>query len=472
MNILYAASEVAPFAKTGGLADVAGSLPKALAQQGADVRVIMPLYQCISQDWRSQMQFCMYTYVHLAWRKQYCGLFKLERDGVTWYFIDNEYYFKRDHLYGSMDDGERFGFFCRAIVSLLPQLGWKPDVVNCNDWQTALVPIFLREEQADFYRDIRTVFTIHNMEYQGRFPPETTWEVFGLRRELYEDGLLRFDDQVNLMKGAMYKADFLTTVSPSYAGELRDPNTACGLHRVVEDNYHKLRGILNGLDMGRYDPRTDGNLPCAFGPEDMGGKTVCKRELQRQLGLYEDPGVPIVACVSRLVWHKGFDLVTSAISSIMSKNVQFVVLGTGDWNFEQCFRNAQNEYGGRFSANIQYSDVLASRIYAGADIFLMPSRAEPCGLSQMIAMRYGTVPVVREVGGLKDTVRPYPAGDSNGFTFSYCSVDDMMWAISRAVDLWYDPGEWGRLMYRGMTWDFSWGRSAGEYMHIYQQLLR
>ena len=471
MKVLYGASEVAPFAKTGGLADVAGSLPKALRGLGADVRVILPLYGTIVQQYRDQMKFLLYTYVDLAWRKQYCGLLSLELDGVTYYFVDNEYYFKRDHLYGFHDEAERYAFFSLAIVRLLPMMDWTPDVIHCNDWQTALVPIYLRQEQATLYQNIRTVFTIHNIEYQGRFPADTMGYVFGLPQELYDGGLLRFDDQVNLMKGVMYRADLITTVSPSYANELRDPTFACGLNRIVEENSHKLRGIINGIDYSAYDPETDQRTYCAFSKGDMSGKAVNKSELQRNLGLYMEPDRPIIACVSRLVGAKGFDMVNDAIDEIMGRSAQMVILGTGDPWFEQRFRDAQARYPGRFSANIQYSDVLARRIYAGADLFLMPSRWEPCGLAQMIAMRYGTVPMVRQTGGLKDSVIPYPAQNSNGFAFAYCSREDMMGMVHRALDLWYtDKDAWYALMRRCMEADFTWERSAREYLSIYMQL--
>lgn len=472
MNILYAASEAVPFCKTGGLADVAGSLPKALASMGQDVRVILPLYGSIPEQWRSKMTFCLYTYIHLAWRKQYCGLFRLEEGGVTYYFIDNEYYFRRERLYGYYDDGERFAFFSRAIVGLLPLMDWKPDVISCNDWQTALVPIYLRQEQVGMYRDIRTVFTIHNMAYQGQFDAKTTWDVFGLPEEYYSGGILRYDDSVNLLKGALYTADYLTTVSPSYARELADPYFAFGLHKVVEGNAHKLRGIVNGIDTERYDPLTDPDLYENYSAEDLSGKAVCKRELQKALGLQENPETTVVACVSRLVELKGFDLVTKAIDWLMSKNLQLVILGTGEWGYEQCFLDAQRRYPGRISVSITYSDPLAMQIYSGSDVFLMPSRTEPCGISQMLAMRYGSVPLVREVGGLRDTVRPYPAPDSNGFTFYYYAADEMMGAVTRMLEVRQDREEWNKLMKRCMNTDFSWEKSAGEYMELYKKLLR
>ncbi|MGI5985208.1 MAG: glycogen synthase GlgA [Clostridiales bacterium] len=471
MNILYAVSESAPFVKTGGLADVAGSLPKTLCSEGTDTRVILPLYSAISEKWRSQMNFLFYTYVHLAWRKQYCGLFSLEHEGVIYYFIDNEYYFKRESVYGCYDDGERFGFFSKAVAEILPLIGWKPDIINCNDWQTALIPIYLRQEPAEFYGSIKTVFTIHNIEYQGRFGKETLDDVFGLPNELYDSGEIRYDDDLNLMKGAILKADHITTVSPSYAFELRDPYFACGLHKVIEYNSFKLTGIVNGLDTGRFNPMTDGTIIEQYGPHSPDGKKECRKDLCREIGLDEDEYSPIIACVSRLVGHKGFDLVSDALDRIVSKGARLVILGTGDGIYENFFRDAEARYKGRVSANIMYSEKRASKLYAGADIMLMPSRSEPCGLTQMIAMRYGTVPIVRAVGGLRDTVRPYPAENSNGFTFYDYSADAMLGAIDYAIDIWQSKDEWWNLMCRGMTEDLSWNHSAKEYINIYKALM-
>lgn len=472
MNVLFAVSEAAPFVKTGGLADVAGSLPKALCAEGADTRVILPLYSSIDVKWREQMTFCLYTYVHLAWRKQYCGLFMLEHEGVTYYFIDNEYYFNRDGIYGFPDDGERFGFFSKAVAEILPLIGWMPDLISCNDWQTALIPIYLKLEAADFYRRIKTVFTIHNIEYQGRFGYDTAWDVFGLPHELYEGGIIRYDDDVNLMKGAIYKADYVTTVSPSYAAELHDPFYSGGLHKIIEENSYKFSGIVNGLDLGRFDPQTDKALAQSYSAGNMSGKAECKRALCRELGFNEGDEGPIIACISRLVGHKGFDLVSEALDAIVSMGLRMVILGTGEHTFEERFRAAENLYRGRVSANIMYSEQRASMLYAGADMLLMPSRSEPCGLSQLIAMRYGTIPIVRAVGGLRDTVRPYPAEDSNGFRFDHYSAGDMLGAVSAALATYYNRDEWRLLMRRAMTGDLSWQRSAKEYLKIYIQLTK
>ena len=470
MNVLYAVSEAAPFVKTGGLADVGGSLPKALCSAGADTRVVLPLYSKISEQWRLKMDFCFFTYVNLAWRRQFCGVFKLEHEGVVFYFIDSEYYFKRDNVYGSFDDGERFGFFSKAVMEILPMLGWKPDVISCNDWQTALIPIYLSQDESGFFSDVKTVFTIHNIEYQGRFGKEILSDVFGLSDELYNSGLLRYENDVNLMKGAIYKADHVTTVSPSYALELRDPFFACGLHKVIEDNAYKLTGILNGLDIEQYNPMKDTLIAKKYGPKNSKGKKICKAELCLELGFDESSEAPIIACNSRLVGHKGFDLVVNSLDWIISRGVRLIILGTGDDKFENYFREAENRYRGAVSANIMYSEKRASMIYAGADMMLMPSRSEPCGLTQMIAMRYGTVPIVREVGGLKDTVRPLSSENANGFTFLNYSSDDMNQAIDEAINTWQDKDKWQKLIQRDMKEDLSWNRSAKEYINIYDSL--
>ncbi len=472
MKVLYAVSESAPFVKTGGLADVAGSLPEALCRQGVDARVIMPLYGSIAQKWRDKMSFCFYTYVKLSWRSIYCGVFSLEHKGVTYYFVDNESYFKREGVYGFYDDGERFGYFCRAVIEITPLLNWKPDLINCNDWQTALIPIYLKQEPSDYYRSIRTVFTIHNIEYQGRFGENTLEDLFGLSQELFENGIIRFNNDVDLMKGAIYQSDFVTTVSPSYCLELRDPYFGCGLHNVVNDNRYKFAGILNGLDTDRYNPENDETIPANFSADDLSGKTLCRKELCQTLGFDENDTGPILSCVSRLVTHKGFDLVADALESIISKNVRLVILGTGDSGFEQLFRDAEMRYPGRVSANIMYSEQRAMLVYSGSDMLLMPSRSEPCGLSQMIAMRYGTIPIVRCVGGLRDSVRNYRTENSNGFTFGEYTPSAMLGAIDDALNTFGDSTEWSSLMDRAMREDLSWETSAGEYIKIYTKLLK
>ena len=476
MNILFVASEVAPFIKTGGLADVAGSLPVALAEAGHDVRVILPLYEGIGENWRSQMFFLKYFDVPLAWRRVYCGVFEMIRDRVTYWFIDNEAYFKRSQIYGHFDDGERFAYFSRAVLETVGQLDWAPDIIHCNDWQTAMIPIYLLEDR---YRipqlgRARTVFTIHNIEYQGRYGAQILEDVLGLDKSYFNEGMLAYHGDVNLMKGAIIASSFVTTVSPTYAQELRYPFYAHGLEGVIAANSGKLRGILNGIDTKLYDPATMPSLACNYTAKAPAtGKRACKAALQSSVGLYENPDVPVIACVSRLVGHKGFGLVVDALHQIMEMDVQMVVLGTGDWHFEEAFRAAQRQYPSRFSAQIMYSSALSNVIYAGADLFLMPSISEPCGLSQMIAMRFGTIPVVRETGGLKDSVPPYNkyTGEGRGFTFANASPDDMLWVLREAVDLYHnDKKAWRGLQKAGMTADFSWTQSAQEYLDIYQRI--
>ena len=477
MNILYVTSEAVPFCKTGGLADVAGSLPQALAANGDRVSVILPLYERVKDKWGEQLHFEKWTFVRLAWRSVYCGLFSLERDGVTWYFVDNETYFRRSELYGYYDDGERFGFFSRAVTELLKSLPQKPDVVHCNDWQSALVPIYIRDEAVrdDFYKGIRTVITVHNIEYQGRYGDQVLEDVIGLDRSYLNEGMLGYYKDVNLMKGAIMASNFVTTVSPTYAQELRLPFYAHGLAGVINEQSGKLQGILNGIDTQLYDPAATSGLAANFSARSLvKGKAECKLALQRAVGLEENADVPIIACISRLVGHKGFSLVTDALHEIMAMNVQMVVLGTGDWQYEAAFREAQVQYPGRFAAQITYSAPLSTAIYAGADLFLMPSVSEPCGLSQMIAMRYGTVPVVRETGGLKDTVTPYNKfeGTGRGFTFSDINAHDMVWVLREAVDLYFNNKKaWRGIQKEDMTADFSWNSSARQYLEIYQRIL-
>lgn len=477
MNILYVTSEAVPFCKTGGLADVAGSLPPSLAANGDRVSVILPLYETVKDKWGDRLHFEKWTFVRLAWRSVYCGLFSVEREGVTWYFVDNESYFRRSDLYGYYDDGERFAFFSRAVTELLPSLPEKPDVVHCNDWQSALVPVYIRDEAVrdDFYRSIRTVITVHNIEYQGRFGRETVEDLFGLDRGWFDGGTIEFDGDVNLLKGGIVTADAVTAVSPTYAQELKCAYFAHGLENVMRMSEGKLHGVLNGIDMKRYDPAHDESLAAPYSADDLAGKRRDKAALQKLLGLKEAPGTPILAMVTRLVSHKGLDLVCETLDTIMEKDVQFVVLGKGDAKYETFFEYAKQRYGGRMAVHLGYSEQLAMQIYAGADLFLMPSKSEPCGLSQMIAMRYGTVPIVRETGGLKDTVRAYEAWNSagNGFTFANYNAGDMCHVVCQAIDLYHNNRDvYALLQKRGMTADFSWKRSAQAYRDIYSSICR
>ena len=469
MKLLYVTSEAVPFAKTGGLGDVAGALPQALQRQGAEVSVILPLYGSIHPVWREQMRFCFQTTVQLAWRQLYCGVFRLDREGVRWYFIDNEYYFRRDVPYGYNDDIERFAFFCQAVVQIFPMLDPQPEIISCNDWQTALIPVLLRYHQIP----VPSVFTIHNIEYQGKTGPEDVENIFGLPYALYEDGLLRFDGCVNLLKAALYAANAITTVSPSYAMELHDPYFACGLAQAVEDNAGKFRGILNGLDLHAYTPATGFGMEAPFCADDLSGKQACKTALQYAFGLEPDPKQLVIGCVSRLVEHKGFDLLITVLEELMHRPVQLVILGSGEERFATAFCEAAQRYSGRLSAHILYSESLSRQIYAGADVFLMPSRSEPCGLSQMIAMRYGTLPLVHAVGGLRDTVCPYPSNHATGFSFSWYDPWEMLQTLDTALAVYNTQSDvWKGMMQRAMTVDFGWERSASAYLELYYQMLR
>ena len=476
MNILYVTSEAVPFCKTGGLADVAGSLPPSLAANGDRVSVILPLYETVKDKWGDRLHFEKWTFVRLAWREVYCGLFSFEYEGVTWYFVDNESYFRRSDLYGYYDDGERFAFFSRAVTELLRSLPEKPDVVHCNDWQSALVPVYIRDEAVrnDFYKSIRTVITVHNIEYQGRYGRETVEDLFGLDRGWFDGGTIEFGGDVNLLKGGIVTADAVTAVSPTYARELKCAYFAHGLENVMRMSEGKLHGVLNGIDMKRYDPAHDESLAAPYSADDLAGKRRDKAALQKLLGLQERPDTPILAMVTRLVSHKGLDLVCETLDTIMEKDVQLVVLGKGEAKYETFFEYAKQRYGGRMAVHLGYSEQLAMQIYAGADLFLMPSKSEPCGLSQMIAMRYGTVPIVRETGGLKDTVHAYEAwnGAGNGFSFADYNAGDMCHVVCQAIDLYHNNKDaYAALQKRGMTADFSWTRSAKAYDDIYSSIL-
>ena len=475
MKILYATSEAVPFCKTGGLADVAGSLPAALAEEGAEVAVVLPLYQRVRERFLDQLTFECYDYVDLAWRHSYCGLFYLEKNGVTWYFLDNEQYFNRPDLYGYMDDGERFGFFSRAVVRMLSHMKFWPEIIHCNDWQTALVPIYLKDDgvREDRYRSIRTALTIHNIEYQGRYGKETLGDLFGLDYGWAADGTILMDGDVNLLKGAILCADAVNAVSPTYANELKMAYFAHRLENIMRQCEYKLSGVLNGIDMKLYNPETDPRINTHYSAENMSGKDADKAALQKLMGLREEPHVPIVAIVSRLVSHKGLDLICEVLHDMMELPMQLVVLGKGDQKYEEFFHWAAQQYQGRMAVRLDYNEELSMAIYSGADLFLMPSKSEPCGLSQMIAMRYGTVPIVRETGGLKDTVQPYEAwrDSGNGFTFANYASGDMLYVIREAVYLYKDyPDAFGRLRKRAMECDFSWARSAREYLRIYANI--
>ena len=475
MKIAMAASEAAPFIKTGGLGDVMQALPEALSQiDGNEVCLFLPYYGQVKRDKRWNCEFLASFSIQLAWRQCHVGLFRLMDPSKQYqvYFVDNEQYFGRPDLYGYMDDGERFGFFSRAVVRMLPHLKFWPEVIHCNDWQTALVPIYLKDDgvREERFRSIRTVLSIHNIEYQGRYGRQTLGDLFGLDHGWADDGTILMDGDVNLLKGAILCADAVNAVSPTYANELKMPYFAHRLDGIMRRCGYKLSGVLNGIDVKRYDPATDSHIAANYTAEDMAGKQADKAELQKLMGLRQEPYVPIVGIVSRLVSHKGLDLVCEVLHDMMELPLQLVILGKGDRKYEEFFQWAANQYPGRMAVRLDYNEELSMAIYAGADLFLMPSRSEPCGLSQMIAMRYGTVPIVRETGGLKDTVTPYEAwrDSGNGFTFANYASSDMLYVIREAVYLYKDyPDAFARLRARAMACDFSWARSAGEYLHIY-----
>lgn len=472
-HILFVCSETT-FGGTGGLAEVMSSLPAAVNAEGKfEARVISPLYEAFPAALREKLKFICHINVPLAWRNQYCGLFSYEHRGVTYYFVDNEYYFKRPNLYGYYDDGERFAFLSRAVVELLPHLGWKVDVLHCHDWQTALVPIYYKLffMYREGYGGIKTIFTIHNIEYQGKYSPSILEDVFGIPNAEYMS--VEHRGCVNLMKGAIDYADAVSTVSPSYAQEITDPYYAHGLENVLLKNRGKLRGILNGVDIDTYDPATNPALFKNFTVETMGDKKVNKTELQKMLSLPVREDVPMIAVISRLVSHKGLDLVRFAMNDILREDVQVVILGKGDPDYENYFSHVQKMYDQKVCAVIAYNKDLSHKIYAAADIFLMPSKSEPCGLSQMMACRYGTVPVVRLTGGLRDSITDCGDGDTgNGFTFGTYNAGDMLHAIERATGLYRDyHAKWVGLMRRAMTTDFSWKQSAKEYDNFYAELL-
>lgn len=470
-KILFAASECTPFIATGGLAEVIGSLSKSLAQdEEYDVRVVLPLYSDIRGDYRQRFTYLGNINVPLGWRNQYCGIFSYEESGVTFYFLDNEYYFRRGGCYGYYDDGERFAFFSRAVMEILGFLQFYPDVLHCHDWQSALAAIYLKTIYCHRreYSLIRAVFTIHNIEYQGKYSLDVLEDLFGISDDYRY--LLEFDGCANLMKAAIECSETFTTVSPTYAEEIKRAEYAHGLQGEVERNAFKLRGILNGIDVKSYDPATDPALFAPYSAENPAGKEICKAELQKMLGLPVREDVPVVAMISRLVAHKGLDLVRAAIEELLADDVQFVLLGTGDSEYESYFKDLANRYKGKAVSIIAFNGDLSRKIYSGADIFLMPSKSEPCGLSQMIASRYLTVPVVRETGGLYDSIKPYGAG-GNGFTFAAYNAGDMLYVLREAVSLYKNKPEWQKLMIKAGTTDFSWQRSAEEYKKLYTDTL-
>lgn len=474
-SVLFVASEANPFAGTGGLADVIGSLPKTLAQNGNyDVRVAIPLYGSVSPAYRAMMRFEGNFNVPVAWRNQYCGLFSLKYEGVTFYFIDNEYYFKRDNLYGYFDDGERFAFFSRAVLEAMRYMDYYPSVLHCHDWQTALSVIYLKTIYSEIkgFSSVRALFTIHNIEYQGKYGHELLQDLFGLPESCRQ--IVDYDGCINLMKGAIQLAERFSTVSRTYAGEIKNPFFAHGLEYMTTANEYKLSGILNGIDEVLYNPENDDKIFAKYTADDLTGKAVCKEELQKMLALPIKKDVPIIAIISRLVPAKGLDLIKCVFEELLSENVQVVILGKGGGEYEDYFRYVAERYSGKCRAIIAYNRDLSSKIYSGADIFLMPSKQEPCGLSQMIACRYGAVPVVRATGGLADSIVPHNTENrvgGNGFVFRSYNAHEMLYVLKDAIYTYSNKTEWLEIMKSAMTSDFSWKRSAGEYERLYDNML-
>ena len=473
MKVLYAASEALPFAASGGLADVAGSLPQALRKRLVGCRVVMPLYSTIKQELKDTMKFITNISVPVAWRRQYCGIFEAKYGGVTYYLLDNEYYFKRDGLYGYYDDAERFAFFSRAILEIIPHIDFKPDVIHCNDWQTALTPLYYSTIYATQpgYENIKTVFTIHNIQYQGVYGKELIDNVVGL--DYSHKNLIEYDDTVNFAKAAIECANAVSTVSPSYAKEILDPWYSHGLDTILKERSFKLRGILNGIDVENYNPETDKDIFKNYSAEKMTGKATNKRELQKFFGLPEKKDTPVMGMVTRLVSHKGLDLCKAVLDELLATtDIQLVVLGSGDTEYEDFFRGLASRYPEQVGLCLGFIPDLARKIYAGTDLFLMPSKSEPCGLSQMVALRYGSIPIVRETGGLRDSVKDSGDNEGNGFTFANYNAHEMLHSIRRACEGYSDKKGWKILVKRAMESDNSWGKSANEYIRMYKEILK
>lgn len=474
MKVLYVTSEALPFMASGGLGDVAGSLPQALRKRLIGCRVVMPLYDTIKQELKDKMTFITNISVPVAWRRQYCGIFQAKHEGVIYYLIDNQYYFKRDTIYGHYDDAERFTFFSRAALEILPVVDFKPDIIHCNDWQTALTPVFYSTfySKDPWYQGIKTVFTIHNIQYQGTYGMELVNDVIGL--DAKDTSIVEYDGDVNFMKGAIECANKVTTVSPSYANEILDPWYSHGLDTILKHRQWKLQGILNGIDVKNYDPETDPSIAMNYTVKNISeGKAECKKQLQENLGLPQKADTPVIGIVTRLVSHKGLDLIKGILDELLSTtDVQIALVGSGDWQYENFFKEMADKYPDKVGIRIGFVPSLARKIYAGADLFLMPSKSEPCGLSQMVALRYGTVPIIRETGGLRDSITDSGDGKGNGFTFKTYNAHDMLGAIRRGLDAYHNKDYWTTLTERAIECDFSWGKSANEYIKMYKQVLK
>ena len=472
MKVCFIAAEAAPFVKVGGLGDVIGSLPKALRELGVDARVILPLYSSIDRE-RFGLKYKAYQFVDLGWRHSYCGIFETEVDGVPCYFVDNEQYFNRDSIYGQADDGERFAFFSKAALEILPALDFKPDVVNVNDWHTALSVIYLdvlKSREAEFYKDMKSVLSIHNIEFQGRFNPYEMGNLFGLENK-YFDALI-YNGDVNLLKGAIQLADRVNTVSETYAREILDPYFSYGLDKILTVEQGKLRGILNGIDIVKFNPKTDSVIPVNYDLETFEDKVQNKLAFQKEMDLEVNADIPLIGMVTRLTHQKGIDLILQASEEILKTGAQLVILGTGDAHYESALRSLEHYRHDRVRSILLFSNEMSAKIYAASDLFLMPSKTEPCGLSQLISMRYGTVPVVHRVGGLRDTVIPFTGVEGNGFTFESFQAGDMMDAIYRAVTCFYQsPDEWKQIIKNNLQKDVSWEQSAKKYLDLYHEVV-
>ena len=472
MKVCFIAAEAAPFVKVGGLGDVIGSLPKALRELGVDARVILPLYSSIDRE-RFGLKYKAYQFVDLGWRHSYCGIFETEVDGVPCYFVDNEQYFNRDSIYGQIDDGERFAFFSKAALEILPALDFKPDVVNVNDWHTALSVIYLdvlKSREEEFYKDMKSVLSIHNIEFQGRFNPYEMGNLFGLENK-YFDALI-YNGDVNLLKGAIQLADRVNTVSETYAREILDPYFSYGLDKILTVEQGKLRGILNGIDVDKFNPKTDPMIPVNYDLKTFEDKVQNKLAFQKEMDLEVNADIPLIGMVTRLTHQKGIDLILQASEEILKTGAQLVILGTGDAHYESALRSLEHYRHDRVRSILLFSNEMSAKIYAASDLFLMPSKTEPCGLSQLISMRYGTVPVVHRVGGLRDTVIPFTGVEGNGFTFESFQAGDMMDAIYRAVTCFYQsPDEWKQIIKNNLQKDVSWEQSAKKYLDLYHEVV-
>ena len=472
MKVLFATSEAYPFAMSGGLADVSGALPKAFRRRLVGCRVVMPLYASVPQELREKMTFLTSITVPVAWRRQYCGIFEARLNGVIYYLLDNQYYFNREGLYGHYDDAERFAFFSRAVLEILPHIDYKPEIIHCNDWQTALVPIYLKcmYNQNPDYNKIKALFTIHNIQYQGKYSYEIIDDVLGVPWE--HKNIIEFDGCVNLMKGAIECADYVNTVSPTYANEIKDPWYSHGLDNILKRNEDKVCGILNGIDTDVYNPQDNPHIAAPFSVDTIEDKAKNKAALQAELGLPKKANTPLFAMVSRLVEHKGLDLVKAVFEELLTADIQFAILGTGEWQYESFFEEMAAKYPEKVAFQKKFNPPLSHRFYAGADFFLMPSKSEPCGLSQMIALRYGTLPIVRQTGGLNDSIFDCNDGKGNGFTFCDYNAHLMRDTIWRAVALYNEPEQFADTRKRAMKCDNSWGKSAGVYINLYKSLIK